>query len=128
MRGQPNGPGPGAGGGAELAEGWTLLDGRDDDDYELWASERYGEIVGAESAPARRPLLVRTRKRYYVDPAVEPASAGLPLRDWSRRFKHERTRGWLVSRRQDQLSLPLPGLRGDGRDGVGDLSSEAPEI
>ena len=107
----------------------ALLDGGDDRDYELWASERYGEIVGVDSGgPAtaeRRPLLVRTRKRYFVDPAVEPGGAGLGLRDWPRRYRHERTRGWLVSRRQDQLNLPLPGL--SARADV-DLSSEAPEI
>jgi HD superfamily phosphohydrolase len=97
----------------------ALLDGGDDRDYELWASERYGEIVGGAE---RRPLLVRTRKRYFVDPAVEPAGEGLPLSLWPRRYRHERTRGWLVSRRQDQLSLPLPGSADDG------LSSEAPEI
>jgi HD superfamily phosphohydrolase len=102
----------------------ALLDGGDDRDYELWASERYGEIVGAGSPSERRPLLVRTRKRYFVDPAVEPTDEGLPLSHWPRRYRHERTRGWLVSRRQDQLSLPLPGLaaRAD------ELSSEAPEI
>jgi hypothetical protein len=128
----------------------TLLDGRDDDDYELWASERYGEMVGvgpgssgggdggrsaagdgdgvAYSADARRPLLVRTRKRYYIDPGVEPSAEGLPLRDWARRFRHERTRGWLVSRRQDQLSLPLPGLAEQRAGGAVGLRSEAPEI
>src|SRR5690606_19339348 len=81
----------------------ALLDGGDDRDYELWASERYGEMVGAGAATAeRRPLMVRTRKRYFVDPAVEPGREGLPLSDWPRRYRHERTRGWLVSRRQDQ--------------------------
>lgn len=103
----------------------ALLDGGDDRDYELWASERYGEIVGADTGAAeRRPLLVRTRKRYFVDPAIEPGPEGLPLVDWPRRYRHERTRGWLVSRRQDQLSLPLPGLARAELD----LSSEAPEI
>jgi hypothetical protein len=81
------------------------------------------------SANARRPLLVRTRKRYYIDPAIEPSEEGLLLRDWARRFRHERTRGWLVSRRQDQLSLPLPGLASDDRSrGAEGLRSEAPEI
>lgn len=104
----------------------ALIDGCDDRDYELWASERYGEMVGADTDAAdRRPLLVRTRKRYFVDPAVEPGPEGLPLADWSRRYRHERTRGWLVSRRQDQLSLPLPGLA--ARADV-ELDSEAPEI
>lgn len=98
----------------------ALLDGGDDRDYELWASEGYGEIVGAGATTVeRRPLLVRTRKRYFVDPGVAPGPEGLPLADWPGRYRHERTRGWLVSRRQDQLSLPLPGLS---------LSSEAPEI
>ena len=88
-----------------------LLDG-DDGGYELWASEEYGEIVGesAGSSSEREPVLVRTRKRYFVDRSVTPRTKGLALGDWPRRFRHERTRGWLVSRRQDQLSLPLPGL------------------
>ncbi len=103
----------------------ALLVGGDDQDYELWASERYGEIVGDPAAAKRRPVLVRTRKRYFVDPAIEPRSEGLPLKHWPLRYRHERTRGWLVSRRQDQLSLPLPGLRSSGEL---DLSSEAPEI
>lgn len=115
--------------GPELLDG-ALLDGCDDHDYELWATERYGEIVGVErgddpAAAERRPLLVRTRKRYFVDPAVEPGREGLPLKQWPHRYRHERTRGWLVSRRQDQLSLPLPGLRARPDGG---LSSEAPEI
>ncbi|MFO7568015.1 MAG: HD domain-containing protein [Enhygromyxa sp.] len=104
----------------------ALLDDSDDRDYELWASEGYGEMVRTGTAAVeRRPLLVRTRKRYYVDPAVEPGREGLLLSQWSRRYRHERTRGWLVSRRQDQLDLPLPGLVGRAED---DLSSEAPEI
>jgi hypothetical protein len=115
--------------GAEQLER-TLLDGEEDGDYELWASEAYGEIVsGAGTGSAagelgeRRPVLVRTRKRYFVDPSVEPLRGGLPLRDWAARFRHERTRGWLVSRRQDQLSLPLPGLVSREQ-----LESDAPEI
>jgi hypothetical protein len=99
----------------------ALIDGDEDGDYELWASQTYAELIATDSG--RRPVLVRTRKRYFVDPGVEPDAAGLPLRDWSRRFRHERTRGWLVSRRQDQLDLPLPGLV--SRD---ELESEAPEI
>ena len=91
-----------------------LLDG-DDGGYELWASEQYGAIVGATDSGSgsesdRQPVLVRTRKRYFVDRSVTPRARGLVLGDWPRRFRHERTRGWLVSRRQDQLSLPLPGL------------------
>jgi len=104
----------------------ALLDGGEDHDYELWATERYGEIVGAgPGAGERRPILVRTRKRYFVDPAVEPAATGLALPDWARRYRHERTQGWLVSRRQDQLSLPLPGLELRPND---ELASEAPEF
>ena len=111
----------------------ALLDGGEDGDYELWSSASYGEIVAsstlAEPSPAneaaarREPILVRTRKRYYVDRSVEGLPAGLPLRDWSRRFRHERTRGWLVSRRQDQLSLPLSGISRPSQ-----LESDAPEI
>ncbi|KIG12593.1 putative dNTP triphosphohydrolase, Archaeal subgroup [Enhygromyxa salina] len=93
----------------------ALLDGGEDGDYELWTSEAYGEIVGSSQTHAggeRRPVLVRTRKRYFIDPGVEPSERGLALHSWSLRFRHERTQGWLVSRRQDQLSLPNldPGL------------------
>lgn len=97
----------------------VLLDACDDGDYELWASESWGEQVGDE---ARRAVLVRTRKRYYIDPGAG-GERGLPLHAWTQRFRHERTKGWLVSRRRAQLSLPLPGMReGD------ELLSEAPEI
>jgi hypothetical protein len=102
----------------------ALLDGGEDGDYELWTSEAYGEIVGSAQTPTgceRRPVLVRTRKRYFVDPSVESDARGLPLHRWAQRFRHERTRGWLVSRRQDQLSLPLANLD------LG-LGSDAPEI
>lgn len=109
----------------------AVLDGGDDRDYELWATERYGEIVGeGASTSERRPVLVRTRKRYFVDPAVEPGPQGLRLTDWPRRYRHERTRGWLVSRRQDQLDLPLP-LSQAGSSAAHpelELSSEPPEI
>jgi hypothetical protein len=98
----------------------ALLDGREDGDYELWTSPNYGEWV--DDAAQRRPILVRSRKRYFVDRSVEPHAEGLPLRDWSTRYRHEKNTGWLVSRRQAQLSLPLPGLRAD------ELESEAPEI
>jgi hypothetical protein len=110
--------------GAEALER-ALIDGSEDRDYELWASERYGEMVGASSSVERRPLLVRTRKRYFVDPAIEPGREGLTLADWSRRYRHERTRGWLVSRRQDQLALPLMGSSAPIEL---ELDSEAPEI
>jgi hypothetical protein len=109
--------------GPEALDG-VLLDGSDDRDYELWASERYGEMVGAATAE-RQLLLVRARKRYFVDPAVAPGPDGLLLSHWPQRYRHERTRGWLVSRRQDQLSLPLLGLTA-GADL--ELSTEAPEI
>jgi hypothetical protein len=102
----------------------ALLDGGEDGDYELWTSEAYGEIVGSAQTPAgieRRPVLVRTRKRYFVDPSIEPSALGLPLHRWTQRFRHERTRGWLVSRRQDQLSLPLVGREPN-------LHTDAPEI
>lgn len=95
----------------------ALLDGNDDRDYELWTSPDYGDWVGDAQ---RRPVLIRTRKRYYVDRSVDARAEGLPLRDWSARYRHEKTTGWLVSRRQSQLSLPLPG--------AAKLESEAPEI
>lgn len=98
----------------------ALLDGSEDGDYELWTSASYAETVG--DAAQRHPVLIRSRKRYFVDRSVEPRVDGLPLRDWGARYRHERNTGWLVSRRQAQLSLPLPGL------GADELESEAPEI
>ena len=100
----------------------ALLDGGEDDAYELWHSEDYAELVG-DASESREPILVRTRKRYFVDQRVQGHGEGLALRDWPRRYRHERRRGWLVSRRQAQLQLPLSGLpsaRG--------LESSAPEI
>jgi hypothetical protein len=93
------------------------LDGNEDRDYELWTSPDYADR--ADAAP-RHPVLIRTRKRYFVDRSIDPQTDGLPLRDWSARYRHDKTTGWLVSRRQSQLSLPLPGLLPD--------ASEAPEI
>lgn len=94
------------------------LDGSEDRDYELWTSPDYADQVG-EATP-RRPVLIRTRKRYFVDRSIDAHAEGLPLRDWSARYRHDKTTGWLVSRRQSQLSLPLPGLLGS--------ESVAPEI
>ena len=109
----------------------VLLDGGDDGEYELWNSVAYGEMVADPSSASegtREPIMVRTRKRYYVDRSVESERAGLRLRDWTRRFRHERKRGWLVARRQDQLSLPLAGLAPDPHSAVAELVSDAPEI
>jgi hypothetical protein len=96
------------------------LDGNEDRDYELWTSPDYADRV-ADAAP-RHHVLIRTRKRYFVDRSVDPHANGLPLRDWSSRYRHDKHTGWLVSRQQAQLSLPLPGLR------AGELELEAPEI
>ena len=102
----------------------ALLHGEDDSGYELWAQESYGEIVSSPGDGSdRRPVLVRTRKRYFVDQSVEPGIDGLPLVGWRARFRHERQRGWLVSRRQDQLTLPFPGEKRPAG-----LHREAPEI
>ena len=95
---------------------------REDRDYELWSSADYGQRVGLSIGESRvelgpgaalvaedghAPVMVRVRKRYYVDPSVEPGREGLALSTWSRRYRHEKTRAWLVSRRRDQLRLPL---------------------
>ncbi|NVB36193.1 HD domain-containing protein [Pseudenhygromyxa sp. WMMC2535] len=92
--------------GAEGLERAALVD-RDDRDYELWVRADYGERVAKEE---REPLMVRVRKRYYVDLAIEPEAGqeGLGLSRWIERYRHEKTRAWLVSRRRDQLRLPLP--------------------
>jgi len=96
------------------------LRSRDDQDYALWLSEDYGEVVARSESQARRdpldgpspdtprPLMVRVRKRYYVDRSVEASGAGLPLHLWSTRYRHEKRRAWLVPRPRDQLDLPLP--------------------
>lgn len=95
----------------------ALLDSNDDRDYELWTSPDYGDQVDEAK---RHPILIRTRKRYFVDRSIDAHADGLPLRDWSARYRHDKATGWLVSRRQSQLSLPLPGLLAG--------ESEAPEI
>lgn len=111
----------------------AALVGREDRDYELWVSSDYGEIVdegaaGPSGAGGREPLMVRVRKRYWVDRAVEAQGRGkdaaLPLSAWPERYRHEKSRAWLVSRRQDQLQLPLPAAAFAGAK----PSSEAPEI
>ncbi len=79
------------------------LDGRDDDDYELWTRADYGQQVGA----GQPPVLSRVRKRYYVDRSVQAGGPALALAEWSSRYRHERVRSWLVSRRTDQLDLAL---------------------
>lgn len=92
------------------------LDGRDDTDYELWTRHDYADQVGSE--PPQR-VLARVRKRYHVDPSVEPREGALPFAAWAKRYRHERVRSWLVARRKDQLSLPLE---------LHDFPEESPEI
>ncbi|MCB9752621.1 MAG: HD domain-containing protein [Myxococcales bacterium] len=53
--------------------------------------------------------LRRARKRYYVDRSVLPRADGLPLEQWSRRYRHERQVMYLVPRRATR-QLALPGL------------------
>jgi hypothetical protein len=100
----------------------VALDGRDDDDYELWTRPDYGVQVGAPP-PAR--VVARVRKRYHVDWSVQPRAGSLALGEWHDRYRHERVRSWLVSRREDQLDLPLDLL--DMLD-MAMISEEAPEI
>lgn len=96
----------------------AALHGRDDDDYELWTRADYGDqIAGATGSSEAMPLLSRVRKRYFVDRSVLPQAGALALGDWPKRYRHERVRSWLVSRRKDQLALDLPRF-----------SEEAPEI
>lgn len=98
----------------------AALDGRDDADYELWNRLDYGERIGEQlGATAPKLVLTRVRKRYFVDRSVEPRAGSLALSEWKDRYRHERVRSWLVSRREDQLDLPLdlPMIR-----------EEAPEI
>lgn len=100
----------------EQAYQGAKLDDRDDADYELWTRIDYAAQVGADT-PQR--VLARVRKRYFVDPGVEPRGGALPIAAWTRRYRHERVPSWLVARRKDQLALPLDPL---------DVSEEAPEI
>jgi hypothetical protein len=94
----------------------AALDGRDDDDYELWTRSDYGTQVGATEP---KPVVSRVRKRYFVDRSVQPRAGSLALGEWHDRYRHERVRSWLVSRRKDQLDLPLDLVM---------ISEEAPEI
>jgi hypothetical protein len=60
-------------------------------------------------SPDEPPPVARVRKRYHVDPAVQPGPDGLPRRDWSRRYRHNRQLSF-VSPRHAAAQLALPGL------------------
>lgn len=84
------------------------------------------------TGPDELPPVARVRKRYHVDPGVQPGPDGLPRRDWSRRYRHSRQLSF-VSPRHAAAQLALPGLL-DEHDLV-DLShwtlppgAEGPEI
>jgi HD superfamily phosphohydrolase len=82
------------------------LRGGEDQDYELRARGGRGEV------------LVRTRKRYFVDRRVGEGTA-LEASRWGERYQHEKVRSFLISRNRQ---LELPGV---------DVASpvfEAPEI
>ncbi len=72
------------------------LDQRDDKDYELRGHAGFGQV------------LTRKRKRYRVEPSVEPSAEGLALPLWRQRYRFRREPAYLVCRRQQ---LELPGLR-----------------
>lgn len=61
----------------------------------------------------RRPVtgedLPRARKRYHVDPRVEPGPCGLRRADWSRRYRHGRQLMY-VSEQAAPTQLSLPGF------------------
>lgn len=54
-------------------------------------------------------ILRRARKRYFIDPSVDPDELGLPFEAWGRRYRHERQVLALVPR-TTQIQLSLPGL------------------
>ena len=82
------------------------LRGREDDDYVLRTRGGRGEV------------LVRTRKRYFVDRRVGEGES-LEASRWGDRYKHEKVRSFLISRNQQ---LELPGVHLDAPE------FEAPEI
>ena len=53
--------------------------------------------------------LARVRKRYFVDPRIDPGDGGLRGVEWSRRYRHGRQLVF-VTRHQEAVQLPLPGL------------------
>lgn len=93
-----------------LGEGWAATRLRADED------ERY-LLSPSESD---EPILVRTRKRYFVDKRAGDRLEALPVSRWSERYQHEKVRAYLLSR---DRQLELPGVS------MGlPLEYEAPEI
>ena len=84
----------------------VCIDQVDDRDYELRSHAAWGDI------------LVRMRKRYFIDERDHEAGENLPLSRWKLRFRHQREAAYLVSKRK-QLDLPLCGPM---------LTMESPEI
>ncbi len=78
----------------------------------------------------RRPVtgddLPRARKRYHVDPRVEPGPRGLRRADWSLRYRHGRQLMY-VSQQAAATQLLLPGF-GEGDDMPIPPGAEGPEI
>jgi hypothetical protein len=78
----------------------------------------------------RRPVngddLPRARKRYHVDPRVEPGARGLRREDWSRRYRHGRQL-MFVSEQAAPTQLLLPGFA-EAEDGPIPPGAEGPEI
>lgn len=78
----------------------------------------------------RRPVtgddLPRARKRYHVDPRVEPGPRGLRRADWSRRYRHGRQLMY-VSEQAAPSQLLLPGFAEDSDSAI-PAGAEGPEI
>lgn len=70
--------------------------------------------------------LPRARKRYHVDPRIEPGPHGLRRADWSRRYRHGRQLLY-VSAQAMPTQLLLPGFA-EGDDGPIPPGAEGPEI
>lgn len=81
------------------------LDHSDDKNYELRGHAGFGHV------------LTRKRKRYCIEPSVEPSAEGLALPQWPQRYQYRREPAYLISRRRQ---LELPGLR--------TIELDAPEI
>jgi hypothetical protein len=78
-------------------------------------------------APVSDADLPRARKRYHIDPRVEPGAAGLRRADWSRRWRHGRQL-LFVSEHAAPTQLLLPGLQDDAAMEPIPPGAEGPEI
>ncbi len=74
--------------------GFSGIQGTEDDDYELRGHAAWGQV------------LVRIRKRYFVEQDSFSGGQALETSRWGMRYRHVRESAYLISRRE-QLDLPF---------------------